>query len=164
MKTVQDVSKKKRAPDWGTPESTASAKATTPNESYEPLDERSPSERASFAIGKIMHSKQYKSALESLMKMLQRSKSKQTPGASKQSPKHSIAYYAAKIAKGYNDVDGKTLAGMLPKNFVLEDAPASNTGSIPDSTNTGPMNKSRKKSIVTRRYIEILGKRKKIEA
>jgi hypothetical protein len=46
-----------------------------------------------------------------------------------------------------------------PGEDVKEMAMGANTGSIPDSSNTGPMKK--KKSIVTKRYLEILGKRVK---
>jgi|TARA_R110001606_G_scaffold44941_3_gene117209 hypothetical protein len=154
--------------DWGTPESVKAAKSMTPgqgtNESTDDLVERSPSEIAKFALGGVVFKKQYKVALDALKSVLTRKGSKQVAGQRKGSPKHSIAYYAAQIAKSYDHVDGKTLEKMLPKNFVFEEAPVTSTASIPDSTNIGPMNgKRRKKAPVTRRYIEIMGKRRKQE-
>lgn len=50
---------------------------------------------------------------------------------------------------------------ITPGESVKEEAPAgANTGSIPNSANTGPMKK--KRSTVTKRYIEIMGKHRKI--
>ena len=49
------------------------------------------------------------------------------------------------------------------EDFVSEEVPATSTASIPDSTNTGPINGGRKRSVVTKRYIEILGMRKRRE-
>ena len=159
------TSKTKRSPDWGTPESVKTAKSLTPgqdaNESVDKLTERSPSEIAKFALGGVVFKKQYKLALDALKSVLSRKRAVQTPGTTKKSVKHSVGYYAAQIAKSYPHVDGRTLEKMLPKNFVFEEAPTTSTASIPDSTNIGPMKGKRKKSIVTRRYIEIMGKRRK---
>ena len=166
-KIIPRVKEKPRSPDWGTPESTKKAKEMTPNESVEGLNERSPSEMAKFAIGKLVFKKEYTDALDSLMSLLKRRQKKRASSGTP--PRHSTGYYAAQIAKSYPHVDGKTLNTLIPKTFVFEEAPAgssgpaTNTGSIPDSTDIGPMNGSRKKAIVTKRYIEILGKRRKRE-
>jgi len=167
MKTFKQFTtgKTKRSPDWGTPESVKTAKYLTPgqdaNEPADKLTERSPSEIAKFALGGVVFKKQYKLALDALKSVLARKGSNQVAGQRKGSPKHSIGYYAAQIAKSYSHVDGKTLEKMIPKNFVFEEVPATSTASIPDSTNIGPMKGKRKKAPVTRRYIEIMGKRRK---
>ena len=44
---------------------------------------------------------------------------------------------------------------------LKEEAPAgANTGSVPDASNVGPMKK--KRSVITKHYIEIMGKRRKL--
>ena len=51
------------------------------------------------------------------------------------------------------------------KAFILAEEQAgpsgANTGSVPDPSNIGP--KKRKKSVVTKHYIEIMGRRKKVK-
>lgn len=86
------------------------------------FNERSPSEIAKFKVGSLVFKKQYKLALDALIKVLTRKRTVPVPGQRKPSVKHSISYYAAEIAKSYNHVDGKTLEKMLPKTFVFEDA------------------------------------------
>ena len=86
------------------------------------FNERSPSEMAKFKVGSLVFKKQYKLALDALIKLLSRKSTTPIPGQRKPSVKHSISYYAAEIAKSYNHVDGKTLEKLLPKTFVFEDA------------------------------------------
>ena len=86
------------------------------------FNERSPSEIAKFKVGSLVFKKQYKLALDALIKVLTRKRTAPVPGQRKPSVKHSISYYAAEIAKSYNHVDGKTLEKLLPKTFVFEDA------------------------------------------
>jgi hypothetical protein len=86
------------------------------------FNERSPSEIAKFKVGSLVFKKQYKLALDALIKVLTRKRTTPVPGQRKPSVKHSISYYAAEIAKSYNHVDGKTLEKLLPKTFVFEDA------------------------------------------
>ena len=83
------------------------------------FNERSPSEIAKFKVGSLVFKKQYKLALDALIKVLTRKRTAPVPGQRKPSVKHSISYYAAEIAKSYNHVDGKTLEKLLPKTFVF---------------------------------------------
>ena len=71
----------------------------------------------------MTHRKNYEHAKKTLITLLDR-KAKESKGKMR----HSIEYYAAQIAKSYQGVDARTLAKMIPENYVFEDGGAGDRG------------------------------------
>ena len=85
------------------------------NESFEELfTEKSPVEMIKGRLGLKLYKKQYDHALKTLKDLVTRKK-KETTGP-KGSMRHDIGYYAAQIARSYQNVDAKLLAGMLKED------------------------------------------------
>ena len=85
------------------------------NESFEELfTEKSPVEMIKGKLGLKLYKKQYDHALKTLKDLVTRKK-KETTGP-KGSMRHDIGYYAAQIARSYQNVDAKLLAGMLKED------------------------------------------------
>ena len=85
------------------------------NEAFEELfTEKSPVEMIKGKLGLKLYKKQYDHALKTLKDLVTRKK-KETTGP-KGSMRHDIGYYAAQIARSYQNVDAKLLAGMLKED------------------------------------------------
>ena len=85
------------------------------NEAFEELfTEKSPVEMIKGRLGLKLYKKQYDHALKTLKDLVTRKK-KETTGP-KGSMRHDIGYYAAQIARSYQNVDAKLLAGMLKED------------------------------------------------
>ena len=74
--------------------------------SYVPLDCPMIEEGIAATIGSVLHSGEYKSALQSLKDVISRKKDSGEMA-------HDALYYAAKVAKSYKHVDAKKLASMI---------------------------------------------------
>ena len=85
------------------------------NEAFEELfTEKSPVEMIKGKLGLKLYKTQYQHALKTLKDLITRKK-KETTGP-KGSMRHDIGYYAAQIARSYQNVDAKLLAGMLKED------------------------------------------------
>jgi nicotinic acid mononucleotide adenylyltransferase len=85
------------------------------NEAFEELfTEKSPLEMIKGKLGLKLYKTQYQHALKTLKDLITRKK-KETTGP-KGSMRHDIGYYAAQIARSYQNVDAKLLAGMLKED------------------------------------------------
>ncbi len=85
--------------------------------------ERSTQDIIKAKIGSIANKKNYQHAMKTLITVLDRKKKE-----SKGKIRHSVGYYAAQIAKTYAGVDGRTLADMVPSNYVFEQGGAGDRG------------------------------------
>ena len=82
------------------------------NESFEKLFiEKSPAEMIKGKLGLKLHKKQYQHALKTLKDLIARKK-KESSGP-RGSMRHDVGYYAAQIARSYQNVDSKLLANMV---------------------------------------------------
>lgn len=72
----------------------------------------------------IVFKKQYKDAAEILKDVIAR-KQKESPRAN--TLKHSVEYYAQRVAKQYRNVDARTLAKYYTEEFIAEEGPAAET-------------------------------------
>lgn len=85
------------------------------NEAFEELfTEKSPVEMIKGKLGLKLYKTQYDHALKTLKDLIARKK-KDTTGP-KGSMRHDVGYYAAQIARSYQNVDAKLLAGMLKED------------------------------------------------
>ena len=85
--------------------------------------ERSTQDIIRSKIGSIANKKNYQHAMKTLITVLDRKKKE-----SKGKIRHSVGYYAAQIAKTYAGVDGRTLADMVPSDYVFEQGGAGDRG------------------------------------
>ena len=82
------------------------------NESFEKLfTEKSPAEMIKGKLGLKLYKKQYQHALKTLKDLIARKK-KESSGP-RGSMRHDVGYYAAQIARSYQNVDSKLLAKMV---------------------------------------------------
>ena len=82
------------------------------DESFEKLfTEKSPAEMIKGKLGLKLYKKQYQHALKTLKDLIARKK-KESSGP-RGSMRHDVGYYAAQIAKSYQNVDSKLLANMV---------------------------------------------------
>ena len=82
------------------------------DESFEKLfTEKSPAEMIKGKLGSKLYKKQYQHALKTLKDLIARKK-KESSGP-RGSMRHDVGYYAAQIAKSYQNVDSKLLANMV---------------------------------------------------
>jgi len=82
------------------------------DESFEKLfTEKSPTEMIKGKLGLKLYKKQYQHALKTLKDLIARKK-KESSGP-RGSMRHDVGYYAAQIAKSYQNVDSKLLANMV---------------------------------------------------
>ena len=85
------------------------------NEAFKELfTEKSPVEMIKGKLGSKLYKTQYDHALKTLKDLIARKK-KETTGP-KGSMRHDVGYYAAQIARSYQNVDAKLLAGMLKED------------------------------------------------
>jgi hypothetical protein len=89
------------------------------------LSERHPFEVAKGVFSSIIHKKQYDHALNVLKSLLTRKKKE---AGNSNSMKHSATYYAAQVARSYENVDPRTLENMLPKGYVSEEKKSGQDG------------------------------------
>ena len=87
------------------------------------VSERNTVDAIKAKFGSMTHRKNYEHAKKTLITLLDR-KAKESKGKMR----HSIEYYAAQIAKSYQGVDARTLAKMIPENYVFEDGGAGDRG------------------------------------
>jgi nicotinic acid mononucleotide adenylyltransferase len=87
------------------------------------ISERSTQDIIRSKLGSITNKKNYQHALKTLISVLDRKKKE-----SKGKIRHSVGYYAAQIAKTYAGVDGRTLADMVPNQYVFEQGGAGDRG------------------------------------
>ena len=76
--------------------------------------EKSPLDMVKGKLGLKLYKKQYQHALSTLKDLV--SRKKKESGGPKGSMRHDIGYYAAQIARSYQNVDAKLLAGMLKED------------------------------------------------
>ena len=85
------------------------------NEAFAELfTEKSPLDMVKGKLGLKLYKKQYQHALSTLKDLV--SRKKKESGGPKGSMRHDIGYYAAQIARSYQNVDAKLLAGMLKED------------------------------------------------
>ena len=87
------------------------------------ISERSTQDIIRSKLGSITNKKNYQHALKTLISVLDIKKKE-----SKGKIRHSVGYYAAQIAKTYAGVDGRTLADMVPNQYVFEQGGAGYRG------------------------------------
>jgi hypothetical protein len=87
------------------------------------ISERSTQDIIRSKLGSITNKKNYQHALKTLISVLDRKKKE-----SKGKIRHSVGYYAAQIAKTYAGVEGRTLADMVPNQYVFEQGGAGDRG------------------------------------
>ena len=87
------------------------------------VSERNTVDAIKAKFGSMTHRKSYEHAKKTLITLLDR-KAKESKGKMR----HSVEYYAAQIAKSYQGVDTRTLAKMIPENYVFEDGGAGDRG------------------------------------
>ena len=87
------------------------------------VSERNTVDAIKAKIGSISNKKSYEHAKKTLIALLDR-KSKESKGKMR----HSIEYYAAQIARSYQGVDARTLAKMIPENYIFEVGGAGDRG------------------------------------
>ena len=87
------------------------------------VSERNTVDAIKAKIGSISNKKNYEHAKKTLIALLDR-KAKESKGKMR----HSIEYYAAQIAKSYQGVDARTLAKMIPENYIFEVGGAGDRG------------------------------------
>ena len=87
------------------------------------VSERNTVDAIKAKIGSISNKKSYEHAKKTLIALLDR-KAKESKGKMR----HSIEYYAAQIAKSYQGVDARTLAKMIPENYIFEVGGAGDRG------------------------------------
>ena len=91
------------------------ARSEDVNEAFAELfTEKSPLDMVKGKLGLKLYKKQYQHALSTLKDLVSRKK-KESSGP-KGSMRHDIGYYAAQIARSYQNVDAKLLAGMLKED------------------------------------------------
>ena len=95
------------------------------NEAFEELftEKRSTQDLIKSKLGSITNRKNYQQATKTLITLLDRKKKE-----SKGKIRHGVGYYAAQIAKSYAGVDGRTLADMVPSDYVFEQGGAGDRG------------------------------------
>ena len=95
------------------------------NEAFEELftEKRSTQDLIKAKLGSITNRKNYQQATKTLITLLDRKKKE-----SKGKIRHGVGYYAAQIAKSYAGVDGRTLADMVPSDYVFEQGGAGDRG------------------------------------
>jgi nicotinic acid mononucleotide adenylyltransferase len=95
------------------------------NEAFEELftEKRSTQDLIKSKLGSITNRKNYQQATKTLITLLDRKK-KESQGKIR----HGVGYYAAQIAKSYAGVDGRTLADMVPSDYVFEQGGAGDRG------------------------------------
>lgn len=87
------------------------------------VSERNTVDAIKAKIGSISNKKSYEHAKKTLIALLDR-KAKESKGKMR----HSIEYYAAQIARSYQGVDARTLAKMIPENYIFEVGGAGDRG------------------------------------
>ena len=91
------------------------ARSEDVNEAFAELfTEKSPLDMVKGKLGLKLYKKQYQHALSTLKDLV--SRKKKESGGPKGSMRHDIGYYAAQIARSYQNVDAKLLAGMLKED------------------------------------------------
>ena len=91
------------------------ARSEDVNEAFAELfTEKSPLDMIKGKLGLKLYKKQYQHALSTLKDLV--SRKKKESGGPKGSMRHDIGYYAAQIARSYQNVDAKLLAGMLKED------------------------------------------------
>ena len=95
------------------------------NEAFEEFisEKRSTQDLIKSKLGSITNRKNYQQATKTLITLLDRKKKE-----SKGKIRHGVGYYAAQIAKSYAGVDGRTLADMVPSDYVFEQGGAGDRG------------------------------------
>ncbi len=86
-------------------------------------EKRSTQDLIKSKLGSITNRKNYQQATKTLITLLDRKKKE-----SKGKIRHGVGYYAAQIAKSYAGVDGRTLADMVPSDYVFEQGGAGDRG------------------------------------
>ncbi len=86
-------------------------------------EKRSTQDLIKSKLGSITNRKNYQQATKTLITLLDRKKKE-----SKGKIRHGVEYYAAQIAKSYAGVDGRTLANMVPSDYVFEQGGAGDRG------------------------------------
>ena len=139
-------------PEWGTPKSTSKAKKKTPGQNEE-VELENYSGLAGMAMGAYMGHKIRKN-YEDRPKYNGKNTKKRTG--------KTYTNYATGTTPEQRRINKKKMKDYFDRKKTNEEVAAgANTGSIPNPIETS-QGKKRKYSVLTRHYIEIAGKRKKV--